>query len=141
MAVLMESKTTFIDSSAFIALYFSDELFHQEAISFWEKARENSSVLLTNNFIFDETLTWICQKFGKKKAVDFGSYLLKNEEIVPVKPILPEDEKKAWELFQKLPGKSSFTDCTCFAMMKRLKIKRVFTFDRHFTKAGFKVVP
>jgi len=136
----MEFDKIFIDSSAFIALYLQDELFHLKAVDFWKKAREKKLHFFTNNFIFDETLTWLVKRKGKAIAVGFGNYLLQNNDIVPVKSILPEDEKMAWKLFCKLPGRLSFTDCTSFSMMKRLKIRRVFTFDKHFKKAGFKIV-
>jgi len=47
-----------------------------------------------------------------------------------------------WRFFQKYADqKVSFTDCISFAMMKRLQIKQVFTFDYHFSLAGFDVFP
>lgn len=138
----MESDKVFIDSSAFIALYLQDELFHLKALGFWKnKTGNNLRRYITSNFIFDETLTWLVKRKGKKIAVNFGNYLLENADIVPVKPILPEDEKTAWKLFCKLTGKLSFTDCTSFSMMKRLKICQVFTFDKHFKRAGFRIIP
>jgi len=35
----------------------------------------------------------------------------------------------------------SFTDCTSFALMERLKIKTAFSFDAHFTQYGFIRIP
>jgi uncharacterized protein len=32
----------------------------------------------------------------------------------------------------------SFTDCISFVMMKRERVKIAFTFDRHFSLAGFR---
>lgn len=33
----------------------------------------------------------------------------------------------------------SFTDCTSFAIMEKLKLHKAFTFDEHFKKVGFEV--
>jgi len=35
----------------------------------------------------------------------------------------------------------SLVDCGSFYVMRRLGIKRAFTFDRHFTEQGFECVP
>ncbi|MEW5744427.1 MAG: hypothetical protein AB1805_03160 [Nitrospirota bacterium] len=48
------------------------------------------------------------------------------------------DEKQAWELFVSRPDKFySFTGCTSFAVMKRLKIVKCLSLDRHFKQEGF----
>ena len=53
------------------------------------------------------------------------------------------DESKAWEIFVRYEDKGfSFTDCTSFAIMERLKIDTVFVFDDHFIQYGkFIVIP
>lgn len=38
-------------------------------------------------------------------------------------------------------GSFSFTDCTSFADMKSLRLRKVLTLDRHFAQMGFEVVP
>ena len=35
----------------------------------------------------------------------------------------------------------SFTDCTSFELMNRLKIEQAFSFDHHFDQAGFQSLP
>lgn len=35
----------------------------------------------------------------------------------------------------------SFTDCTSFVVMKELRIQRALTTDRHFSQAGFELLP
>ena len=52
------------------------------------------------------------------------------------------DERAALALFRKLSDQEvSFTDCVSFALMRRHKLARAFTFDRHFAAAGFTVWP
>ncbi|MBI4822940.1 MAG: hypothetical protein HY805_01755 [Nitrospirae bacterium] len=51
-------------------------------------------------------------------------------------------EAGQWKLLEKYSDKDfSFTDCTSFALMERLKIKTAFTFDAHFTQYGFNQIP
>jgi predicted nucleic acid-binding protein len=35
----------------------------------------------------------------------------------------------------------SFTDALSFAVMRRMRIERAFSFDRHFALAGFELWP
>ncbi len=49
----------------------------------------------------------------------------------------PEDEEFAWRIFRRYDDKAfNFTDCTSFALMDRLDIMMVFTFDQHFEQYG-----
>jgi len=51
--------------------------------------------------------------------------------------ITAKDEAEAWKYFEKNWSGLSFTDCTSFAMMKRLGITKYFGYDDHFGRAGF----
>jgi predicted nucleic acid-binding protein len=54
----------------------------------------------------------------------------------------PDDEGRAVELLEKFADqKLSFTDAVSFALMRRHRLARAFTFDRHFARAGFEIVP
>ena len=51
-------------------------------------------------------------------------------------------EQKAIVLFAKYADQNvSFTDCTSFELMKQNRIRRAFTLDEHFQRAGFSVTP
>jgi predicted nucleic acid-binding protein len=53
-----------------------------------------------------------------------------------------ELEKEAFRIFEKYTDKRlSFTDCTSFALMKRLGISKAFAFDEDFLAVGFELVP
>lgn len=135
-------KVVFIDTSAFLSLYFADDEFHTRALKALEILKEEKNRLVTSNFILDELYTWIRKRKGKSYAVDFAQFLAENDDILSKVKILSIDEQKAWEYFQKLPGRDvSFTDCTSFALMDRLKITSAFTFDSDFKTAGFSVLP
>jgi hypothetical protein len=53
-----------------------------------------------------------------------------------------EDGLAALDLFARFADqKVGFTDCASFALMRRHRLSRAFTFDRHFLAAGFEVFP
>lgn len=131
----------FIDTGAFIALYLWGDDFHQKAVR-WLKSAEGKVTFWTTNYILDETYTFIRSVKGKDTSVAFAQYLSSNSDIVKVKRVSLEEEKEAFVLFKKLDFKGlSFTDCTSFAVMKRLSLAQAFSFDKHFRQAGFEMVP
>lgn len=131
----------FIETSAFIALYLKGDDFHSKATSFLKSLKEKT-IFITSNFVLDEVYTFLRANKGKNVAVNFAEFLAQSAEVVKLRRISLEDEKEAFGYFKKFDFSGlSFTDCTSFALMKKLEIKEVFTFDQHFAKAGFKVLP
>jgi hypothetical protein len=56
--------------------------------------------------------------------------------------VTSEIEEEVYALFKKYDDKRvSFTDCTSFALMKRLGIIAAFTFDDEFEQVGFTKFP
>ena len=52
-----------------------------------------------------------------------------------------DDEIATLQLFRKFADqKVSFTDCVSFALMRNFGIETAFTFDRHFLRAGLRVI-
>lgn len=133
---------TFIDTSGFKAVFDEADDFHSKARDYWQKALSEQILFITTNFILDETYTLFRSHLGKEKAILFRDKLAASPKSIKVISILQKDETQAWEYFDKLPGRGvSFTDCTSFSVMKRLKLESAFTFDNDFSKAGFIITP
>lgn len=129
----------FVDTSAFIALATTSDMFHTEAVV-W-RASKKEEVFLTSHLVVLETLGWLRYKLGKREAVRFGWPLIAGEGI-KVERVTQSDEHSAWELFQKADGRGvSMVDCTSVVLMKRQKIREIFSFDQDFAHLGFTVVP
>jgi hypothetical protein len=48
---------------------------------------------------------------------------------------------EAWSLFHKWGGLgATVVDCASFAIMRRLGIRKAFTFDQRFRAAGFEIL-
>jgi len=135
----MKTHEIFVDTSFFKAIADPKDDFHEDALNIFDRLTEEKTTLITSNFILDETYTLIRKRCGIEKVRQFTLALEEFEiglEIIRVKPI---DEQKAWDWFWKDWSGLSFTDCVSFALMQRLGLTRVATFDTHFSKAGFAV--
>lgn len=131
-------KRLFVDTGAWYALVDKNDPDHKEAASF---IINNKIPLLTTNFIFDETITLLRSRLGWSVAKEFGQRL-KDSRFVSLITVKDEDEDRAWEIFLKYKDKDfSYTDCTSFAVMGRLRIDTAFSFDSHFKTMKFQVVP
>ena len=130
----------FIDSSGFKAWLDERDDFNLKAEKIVNGLLDKKDELVTSNYIVDECSTMLRVKCGLGKAMLFKKYLSNTKQIINIDRITVSDEKNAWNWFEKDWSGLSFTDCTCFAVMKRLGIKRVFGFDKHFEKAGFELV-
>ena len=98
-------------------------------------------VLVTSDYVADETLTFLRLRLGLRAAeawwgqVD-GSSRLRWEIVSPARA-----EKARGIFFRYSDKEFSFTDCTSFVVMRELKLREALTTDRHFAQIGFVVKP
>lgn len=129
----------FVDTSAWYALNDRDDQFRGQALEKLARAKSQRIELITSDYVFDEIVTLISARIGHRAAVAFGDAMLKSG-IAQMVTVGDDVRLAAFELFRKYGDKDlSFTDCTSFAIMKRLKLKTAFTFDGHFQQVGFEV--
>lgn len=131
------SLKVFVDSSFFKALIDSKDEFHKKAKRILKNLEKEEAALITSNYILDETFTLIRVKCGLKFVDRFRKNLSLSSQVIKIIRITIKDEADAWKWFLNDWSKLSFTDCVSFALMKKLKLSRVATFDQHFKKAGF----
>jgi uncharacterized protein len=63
-----------------------------------------------------------------------------SSRIVMMMDITGDERLAGWALFKKHSDKElSFTDCTSFALMKKLGLRQAFSFDDHFIQTGFQL--
>lgn len=136
----MASEQVFIDTSMFKALVDPKDEFYQKANDIWEKLKDQKLVLVTTNFILDETFTLIRMRCGRLLSLELRQRLEEGLRGIKIVRVLALDEKHAWPWFEQDWNGLSFTDCVSFAVMKRLGIDSVAAFDKHFARAGFEIV-
>lgn len=126
-------KSVFVDTAAFFALADQTDRLHHQALQY---VQSTDRLLVTSNMIVHETIALLRMRLGYEQALQFGLRLL-DEATTPIVRVTPADEAKAWALFRQYPDKRfSFTDCTSFAIMKRLGIGTAFAFDDDFRQFG-----
>ena len=129
----------FVDTGAWYALLDKSDANHHASVKLKDSLVHP---LVTSNYIVDEVITLSRNRLGYEVAVEIGQKLW-DESIANLIRVIPQDEKKAWEIFVTYHDKTfSFTDCTSFALMERIGITEAFAFDEHFTQYGrFIVLP
>src|SRR5262245_4249201 len=131
----------FVDTGAFLARYLSRDQYHERALGFWDRLELQKERCFTSNFVLDETFTLLARRAGCRFAAEKARIIYSSKVFKVLRPA-EEEELAALEFFEKFADQDvSFTDCISFVLLRKWKIKRVFAFDRHFRRAGFKVLP
>ena len=131
-------RSLFIDTGAWYALADRKDPDHSRVADFLQK---QTLPLVTSNFVFDESVTLIRYRLGFVAAKSFGSGLMSGG-LAKVHRVDKLDENRAWEIFTRYRDKSfSFTDCTSFSIMQRLKIDTAVAIDDDFRAFGLNCLP
>ena len=114
---------------------------HGPACEARDTALEAGALLVTTDYVMDETLTLIRIRLGLPAAKAWWEQV-EGSSRVRWEWVGMERAEKARKAFFRFRDKSySFTDCTSFVVMQELRFKEALTTDRHFRQIGFQVLP
>ncbi len=130
--------TTFIDTSAIVALIDADQRQHDRAMD--QLAAIGDAPLVTHASVVAETTAILDRRLGAQATGQFLDVLL------PTIVIHTGSEsmfQRALAGFRAGSGRRrpSLTDCLAFETMRELHLTDAFAFDDHFRHAGFTIVP
>ncbi|HEV2199690.1 MAG TPA: PIN domain-containing protein [Bryobacteraceae bacterium] len=127
----------FVDSGALLAVHLENDQYHRAAIEKW---RELAKPAISGDLVIAEFATTLARRAGYRFAANAVEHILTSANFEVVRSSR-DDEFEALCWMRKFADQRvSFTDCVSFAIMRRLKIRTAFTFDRHFRLAGFEVL-
>jgi uncharacterized protein len=134
-------KALFVDTAGWMACADAADPAHGSARAARDAALEAGRVLVTSDYVVDETLTLVRRRLGVPAAEAWwaqveGSSRVRHEAIDALRA-----EKARAAMFRHRDKDYSFTDCTSFVVMKELRLKEALTTDRHFRQMGFRVLP
>ena len=110
---------------------------HEEALARWEAALAPSVRLVSSFHVLDEALTLLIRRTTPGWAAGWAEDALACSAIEWVEADT-EYWRRAIQMVRKFGDQGvSCTDCLSFAIMRRLGIKKVLGFDRHFAAVGF----
>jgi len=128
----------FIDTSAFLGLIDSNDLFFEKASVIFKDIANTENSLYCSNYIILETIVILQKRIGLDSVEVF------NNDILPVTNAIFIDKQIhdlcLNHLFILKKKDISFVDLTSFELMRKLGIKKAFTFDKHFRQFGFEVI-
>ncbi len=114
---------------------------HKRAVAFRDEWLAERGLLVSTDFVMDETLTLLRARAGLAVAEQWWDQT-GNGARVRWEWIDPARAERARHWFFRWRDKDfSFTDCTSFVVMKERRIRTALTNDRHFLQAGFEVFP
>lgn len=118
----------FVDTSAFYAVVDSSDRHHVHANSL---LRDADSLVMTDHVLV-ESWRLIRDRGGQQSAERFWASI--RGGLAAVEPVLPGDLNAAWRIGEAFPDQDfSIVDRTSFAVMERLGIASVASFDDHFS--------
>jgi predicted nucleic acid-binding protein len=130
--------TTFVDTSALVALVDATDPNHERArATLLDPSLANS--LATHNYVVVEAVALTQRRFGSPAVRDLVERILPLVEVVWVMPA-PHHNALSALLASNRRG-LSFVDLVSFELMRERDIDTAFAFDRDFRKQGFRTIP
>jgi len=136
----MANGEAFADSSALYAAVDARDAHHPNAARLMRQLAQAGRMIVTSDYVVAETLNLAVARRGRIVA-DRLLQLLETSSGVRMEWIGPEHFEAARAFFRRHADHGySFTDCTSFVLMERLRIRDALTNDHHFVEAGFRML-
>ena len=133
--------SVFVDTSGFVAFALRHDDKHRPAKSCFERLLAEREPMVTSDWVFGETVSFIRRRAGYRAAREAGERMRKSPSLEIISADA-EVVERAWDQFVGYHFDDlSLVDCVSFVLMRARRIRKAFTFDRHFAEAGFDLLP
>lgn len=129
----------FVDTSALYAVLDRDDGFHSAARQHWLELLAGEELLLLTNYVLVECFALVQARLGIEAVRVLHDDLL---PVFLVHWVNEEDHRNAVQAVLAAGRRDlSLVDCSSFAVMRRLRLRKAFSFDAHFEEQGFRIEP
>jgi uncharacterized protein len=131
----------FVDTSAWYVLALPSAPQHRKVSEALRQHVQSGARIVTTNLIVAETHALLLRRVSRAVALSFVREVSRAPNIVvPSSPDYEEIAVTDW--LERFDDQSfSFTDAVSFAVMSDRGVREALALDRHFSVAGFVVVP
>ena len=129
----------YLDTSALFALFDADDAAHEAAAQAWQQLVNSDTPLHTCNYVLLEVGALLQRRLGLGAAGVLETHVLPWVDVLWIDEAL-HSQATAGVLAARQRD-LSVVDCASFAAMRRLGLRRAFSFDQHFAEQGFQVLP
>jgi predicted nucleic acid-binding protein len=129
----------YLDASALFAVFDADDSAHLVAAQTWQQLLAAGAPLHTCSYVLVELSALLQRRLGTGAVDALGTYVLPWVSVLWIDETLHAQAIAG--LLAARRRDRSLVDCAGFAAMRRLGLRRVFTFDQHFAEQGFAVLP
>ncbi len=134
-------KAVFVDTAGWMACADGSDPANARACAARDEALEKGNLLVTTDYVLDETLTLIRMRLSLAAAESWWSQLEGSSRVRWEWIGVTRAEKARRVFFRHRDKNYSFTDCTSLVVMQELRLKQALTTDRHFRQMGFEILP
>lgn len=137
-------RKVFVDTGGWYGVTSEQDRQHAASVDYYRNVVETGALLLTSDYVLDETLTRLRYDFGHTVAMSFWERIMQAEaaERLLILRVDAATWSAALDIFARYDDQDfSFTDCTSFVLAQQEQAVEVFTFDHHFRQFGLLVQP
>jgi len=132
------SERVLIDTSAIFAFLVADDVAHGEALRLMGVLRERGARLITTSYVLVESYALVGRRVGPDGIAALRDALAPLIEVVWINRV--RHDRALDRLQEAGTRRLSLVDCSCFVVCEELGIETAFAFDRHFERAGLKLL-
>lgn len=131
--------TTYIDTSAIIAILDADDPRHNQAAVAWTHLVQSEAEMVISSYAVVETAAVLQSRYDTAVVRLFLTRML---PLLTVHHVDADLQSTASNMFLTCLSKNgpSLVDCSAFEIINRRGIKDVFAYDKHFKDRGYNLV-